>query len=120
MATYDASCKSRPIPSPTTLTPAATTAATPAKMLRLFATFEHLIRFVMPLCSAVPARPNPHSPVTQTTCIVDVSWVGLWQFWSLRVHLRDASVLATAHYPETLGRTFVGFRFSTNLSFFWC
>ncbi|KZV98542.1 CRAL/TRIO domain-containing protein [Exidia glandulosa HHB12029] len=80
---------------------------TPARMLRLFATFEHMIRFVMPLCSIAPGRPNPESPITQSNNIVDISNVGLRQFWNLRSHMQDASTLATAHYPETLGRIFV-------------
>lgn len=76
-------------------------------MLRLFALYENLTRFVMPLCSAVPGRPNPESPVDQSNNIVDISRVGLKQFWNLRNHMQDASQLATAHYPETLDRIFV-------------
>lgn len=83
----------------------------PSKMLRLFALYENLTRFVMPLCSAVPGRPNPETPVDQSNNIVDISKVGLKQFWNLRAHMQDASTLATAHYPETLDRIFV----NTNL-----
>ena len=79
----------------------------PSKMLRLFALYENLTRFVMPLCSAVPGRPNPETPVDQSNNIVDISKVGLKQFWNLRAHMQDASQLATAHYPETLDRIFV-------------
>lgn len=75
--------------------------------LRLFALYENLTRFVMPLCSAVPGRPNPETPVDQSNNIVDISKVGLKQFWNLRNHMQDASTLATAHYPETLDRIFV-------------
>ena len=39
--------------------------------------------------------------------IVDISGVGMRQFWNLKNHMQDASVLATAHYPETLDRIFV-------------
>lgn len=80
----------------------------PTRMLRLFALYENLTRFVMPLCSAVPGRPNPETPVDQSNNIVDISKVGLKQFWNLRSHMQDASTLATAHYPETLDRIFVG------------
>lgn len=80
----------------------------PSKMLRLFALYENLTRFVMPLCSAVPGRPNAETPVDQSNNIVDISKVGLKQFWNLRGHMQDASQLATAHYPETLDRIFVG------------
>ncbi|KAL8640103.1 MAG: hypothetical protein Q9228_002939 [Teloschistes exilis] len=79
----------------------------PSRMLRLFALYENLTRFVMPLCSAVPNRPNPESPVDQSNNIVDISRVGLKQFWNLRSHMQDASQLATAHYPETLDRIFI-------------
>ncbi|KAL8856112.1 MAG: hypothetical protein Q9178_007237 [Gyalolechia marmorata] len=79
----------------------------PSRMLRLFALYENLTRFVMPLCSAVPGRPNPETPVDQSNNIVDISKVGLKQFWNLRSHMQDASQLATAHYPETLDRIFI-------------
>ena len=76
--------------------------------LRLFALYENLTRFVMPLCSSVPGRSNPETPVDQSNNIVDISKVGLKQFWSLRSHMQEASTLATAHYPEVLDRIFVG------------
>lgn len=88
----------------------------PSRMLRLFALYENLTRFVMPLCSAVPGRPNPETPVDQSNNIVDISHVGLKQFWNLRSHMQDASTLATAHYPETLDRIFV----SAHCSIAWC
>jgi hypothetical protein len=79
----------------------------PQRLLRLFALYENLLNFVMPLCSQLP-RPNPETPIVTSTNIVDVSGVGLKQFWNLKGHMQDASVLATAHYPETLDRIFVG------------
>ena len=78
----------------------------PARLLNLFALYENLLQFVMPLCSALQ-RPNPETPIVTSTNIVDVSGVGLKQFWNLKSHMQDASVLATAHYPETLDRIFV-------------
>lgn len=78
----------------------------PARLLNLFALYENLLNFVMPLCSAL-SRPNPETPIVTSTNIVDVSGVGLKQFWNLKSHMQDASVLATAHYPETLDRIFV-------------
>lgn len=77
------------------------------KMLRLFALYENLCQFVMPLCSAIPTRPNRETPISQSNNIVDISGVGLKQFWNLKSHMQDASQLATAHYPETLDRIFV-------------
>jgi hypothetical protein len=76
------------------------------KNLRLFALYESLTRFVMPLCSAID-RKHPETPISQSNNIVDISGVGLKQFWNLKNHMQDASVLATAHYPETLDRIFV-------------
>lgn len=94
--TYAAANSKSKVPSPA-----------PSKTLRLFALYENLTRFVLPLCSAVPGRPNPETPVDQSNNIVDISKVGLKQFWNLRNHMQDASTLATAHYPETLDRIFV-------------
>jgi hypothetical protein len=79
----------------------------PTKMLRLFALYENLTRFVLPLCSAIKDRPHSETPVTQSNNIVDISGVGLKQFWNLKGHMQDASQLATAHYPETLDRIFI-------------
>jgi hypothetical protein len=89
-------------------TPAKThkSSSVPPRMLRLFALYEHLVRFVSPLCSKLP-RPHPETAIVTTTNIVDISGVGLRQFWNLKGHMQDASVLATAHYPETLDRIFV-------------
>ena len=82
------------------------TSTGPERLLRLFALYEHLLRFVMPVCSAL-RRPNPETPIVASNNVVDVSGVGLKQFWNLKGHMQDASVLATAHYPETLDRIFV-------------
>ncbi|CAD6446356.1 7dee53d0-67d9-42c7-8f47-e25709e75d5c [Sclerotinia trifoliorum] len=80
---------------------------TSGKLLRLFALYENLTRFVMPLCTVLTDRENPRTPITQSNNIVDISGVGLKQFWNLRTHMQDASTLATAHYPETLDRIFI-------------
>ncbi|KAK5126436.1 hypothetical protein LTR85_010672 [Meristemomyces frigidus] len=84
-----------------------TTTKTPRKMLRLFALYENLCRFVLPLCSVIPDRPNSETPISQSSNVVDLSKVGITKFWSLRNHMGDASALATAHYPETLDHIFV-------------
>ena len=83
--------------------------ATPPRLLRLFALYENLSGFMTTLCSALHDRPYPDTPITQSNNIVDISGVGLKQFWNLRSHMQDASLLATAHYPETLDRIFVRF-----------
>ncbi|RKF77898.1 SEC14 cytosolic factor [Golovinomyces cichoracearum] len=73
-----------------------------SKFIRLCALYESMVKFTMPMCSLNPDRMFPHTPVTQCCNLVDVSGVGLKQFWNLRRHMLDASTLATAHYPETL------------------
>lgn len=80
---------------------------TAPKLLRLFSLYENLTRFVMPLSTVLTDRDFPATPITQSNNIVDISNVGLKQFWNLRTHMQDASTLATAHYPETLDRIFV-------------
>lgn len=76
-------------------------------MLRLFALYENLFRFVTPLCTAIPDRPYPETPLTQGNQIVDITGVGLKQFWDLKTHLQELGELATAYYPETLDKIIV-------------
>ncbi|KAF5572212.1 phosphatidylinositol phosphatidylcholine transfer [Fusarium pseudocircinatum] len=80
---------------------------TPNGLLRLFALYENLTRFNMPFCTQLLDREHPEVPITLSTNIVDISGVGLKQFWNLKQHMQAASQLATAHYPETLDRIFV-------------
>ncbi|KAJ4265087.1 hypothetical protein NW762_005333 [Fusarium torreyae] len=80
---------------------------TPSGLLRLFALYENLTRFNMPFCTQLLDREFPEVPITLSTNIVDISGVGLKQFWNLKQHMQAASQLATAHYPETLDRIFV-------------
>ena len=80
---------------------------TPPRLLRLFALYENLSGFMSELCTVLNDRPYSETPVVQSNNIVDITGVGLKQFWNLRAHMQDASVLATAHYPETLDRIFV-------------
>jgi hypothetical protein len=75
--------------------------------LRLFALYENLTRFNQPFCTQLMDRENADVPVTMSTNIVDISGVGLKQFWNLKGHMQAASQLATAHYPETLDRIFI-------------
>jgi hypothetical protein len=79
----------------------------PPRLYRLFALYENLTEFILPLCTNLKDRPHNETPISQSNNIVDISGVGLKQFWNLRTHMQDASVLATAHYPETLDRIFV-------------
>lgn len=77
-----------------------------SKLLPLYALYENMLTFVLPLCSTLE-RPIMDVPVTQGTNIVDVSGVGIKTFWNLKTHMQEASQMATAHFPETLDRIFV-------------
>ncbi|KAJ7026255.1 CRAL-TRIO domain-containing protein [Mycena alexandri] len=79
----------------------------PGKLRMLCALYENMSELVLPLCNAIKDRPNPEIPVSTTCHIVDISNVGLMQFWNLKGHMQAASALATAHYPETLERLFI-------------
>lgn len=62
----------------------------------------------MPFSTQLTAdREYSDVPITLSTNIVDISNVGLKQFWNLKGHMQAASQLATAHYPETLDRIFI-------------
>ncbi len=80
---------------------------TAPKLLRLFALYENLTRFVQPMCTELTDRDHANTPITLSTNIVDVTGVSLRQFWNLKSHMQAASQLATAHYPETLDRIFI-------------
>ncbi|KHN98449.1 Cellular retinaldehyde-binding/triple function [Metarhizium album ARSEF 1941] len=90
-----------------TFSDARTDGSTAPGLLRLFALYENLTRFSQPFCTQLADREHPDVPVTMSTNIVDVSGVGLRQFWNLKGHMQAASQLATAHYPETLDRIFI-------------
>ncbi|KAG6041337.1 hypothetical protein E4U41_004867 [Claviceps citrina] len=91
-----------------TFSDATTDGKTPPGLLRLFALYENLTRFTQPLCTQLVAdREHPEVPVTMSNNIVDITGVGLKQFWNLKGHMQAASQLATAHYPETLDRIFI-------------
>lgn len=98
---YEKHCASTPF------SQAKTDKKTPATLLRLFALYENLTRFNMPFSTQLPDRENADVPITLSTNIVDISGVGLKQFWNLKGHMQVASQLATAHYPETLDRIFI-------------
>ncbi|KAI0006772.1 CRAL-TRIO domain-containing protein [Xylariaceae sp. FL0662B] len=92
----------------TTYSRAKTDGKTPPKLLRLFALYENLTRFVQPLSSECTDREHAETtPITLSTNIVDISHVSLKMFWNLKGHMQAASQLATAHYPETLDRIFI-------------
>ena len=77
------------------------------EMIRAFAVYEHLTRFIMPLCTSVPGRPDHEQVITKMLCIVDISGIGLKQFWNLRGYIQDIAKLFATSYPEILSRVLV-------------
>lgn len=67
--------------------------------------------FTFPLCSSLPHPSSSPSftptPISSTNSIIDLSAVSFSSLWKLRNHLQEASRLATANYPETLGMVVV-------------
>ncbi|KAL4862262.1 hypothetical protein BDV12DRAFT_203213 [Aspergillus spectabilis] len=78
----------------------------PGALMAFRALYENLLHFVLPLCSRLP-RPHSEVPITASTHIIDMTGLTLKQFLDIKRYLQAASELATAHYPETLGRVFV-------------
>ncbi|KAF8552744.1 CRAL/TRIO domain-containing protein, partial [Imleria badia] len=68
---------------------------------RIVVLYECMTRFVLPLCDHLPHGPR-FPPVVSVTSIIDLEDTSLRDMWSLRSHLQQASMLATANYPETL------------------
>ncbi|KAL8827998.1 MAG: hypothetical protein Q9191_002848 [Dirinaria sp. TL-2023a] len=79
----------------------------PMASVRAFAYYEFLTRFIMPLCTSVPGRPNQERAVTKTLCIVDISGISLKQVWSLRGWIQDLAKMFATNYPEILSRVFI-------------
>lgn len=42
-------------------------------------------------------------PMSEVTSIIDFDGASIGQMWALRNHLKQATVMASSHYPETLG-----------------
>ncbi|KAL4070015.1 CRAL-TRIO domain-containing protein [Scleroderma yunnanense] len=72
----------------------------PGATLPAVVLYEAMTRFILPLCDSLPHEPS--TPVSSVTTIIDLEDVSLATMWSLRSHLQQASIMATAHYPETL------------------
>jgi len=68
---------------------------------RIVALYEFMIKFVLNLCSHLPHSTT--TPISATTTIVDLENMSIGSMWTFRSHFAEASRLATANYPETLG-----------------
>ncbi|KAG8747007.1 hypothetical protein FRC10_002806 [Ceratobasidium sp. 414] len=79
---------------------------------RIIALYEHMLNFAFSICTALPPPESDSesalpSHIAQATTIIDMQDTTLRQLIKFRSHLQEASTLATANYPETLGMIFV-------------
>lgn len=89
--------------------------ATPSerRYQRIIALYEYMLNFAFSVCTSLPPpesnsdSPSVPSHVAQATTIIDMQQTTLKQLFQFRSHLQEASTLATANYPETLGMIFV-------------
>ena len=75
--------------------------------LRSFTAFDYAVRFIIPLCSSVPNRPDPTTPIRRAIYIVDIATVSLSQVWSARGWIKSTADFLANTYPEILDRVFV-------------
>lgn len=72
-----------------------------------------MLNFAFALCTALPPPESDATStvipahIAQATTIIDMQSTTLRQLLHFRSHLQEASTLATANYPETLGMIFV-------------
>ena len=78
-----------------------------APLLRAFAVFDDLTRFIMPLLSAMPDRPDADKPVTKTLIIADITGLDMRQLWNMKRWLQDSIKLLSDNYPEILDQVLV-------------
>ncbi|KAF6755970.1 CRAL-TRIO domain-containing protein [Ephemerocybe angulata] len=69
---------------------------------RIIGLYEQMIKFSFRLCSYLP-HPTSPLPVSASTSIIDLGDASFSSMFRLRNHFQEASKLATANYPETLG-----------------
>ncbi|ELU42639.1 CRAL/TRIO domain-containing protein [Rhizoctonia solani AG-1 IA] len=72
----------------------------------------YMLNFAFATCTALPPPESNSdsvlpSHIAQATNIIDMQNTSLKQLFHFRAHLQEASTLATANYPETLGTIFV-------------
>lgn len=74
------------------------------EVLRSFVVYDSLTRFVMPFCSGAAGGPDV---VHKTLQLVDITGIGIRQFWNMRAYVQDLARLLSGNYPEILDRVFV-------------
>ena len=75
--------------------------------LRPYAIFDNAVRFVLPLCSAVPNTLDSNKPITKAVYIVDISSITLKQVWDMRNWIKNTSGLLADTYPEIVDKILV-------------
>jgi hypothetical protein len=80
------------------------TLTTPERQLqRLVVEYERFLRDRLPVCTAL----RSDGLVVDTSCtIMDLSGVGISQFWHVKKFVQDASAIAQNYYPGTVKTTF--------------
>ncbi|KAJ5241644.1 uncharacterized protein N7469_003235 [Penicillium citrinum] len=77
-------------------------------MLQMASVFhDSLVRFVLPLCTMMPDRCHPSTPISSSIYLVDASELGLKQGWNLKSFAQEISWLLSTCYPETILKVFV-------------
>lgn len=76
---------------------------TPERQLqRLVVEYERFLRDRLPVCSVQEGK------LVETSCtIMDLSGVGLSQFWKVKNYVQQASHLSQNYYPETMGKFYI-------------
>ncbi|CAG8166209.1 unnamed protein product [Penicillium olsonii] len=77
-------------------------------MLQLAAAYvDSVSRFVIPLCSMMPDRPEKSTPITSSLYLVDATNMGLKQAWSAKNLIQDISWLLSTCFPESIDKVLV-------------
>ncbi|KAF1967622.1 CRAL/TRIO domain-containing protein [Bimuria novae-zelandiae CBS 107.79] len=79
----------------------------PNQAQRAFAFHDTLMRFILPLCSAMRDRPSPETPISAAIIVVDVAAFGLKQAWNVRSYAQNISRILATSYPEVLDTVYV-------------
>jgi hypothetical protein len=68
---------------------------------------DYLLRFVIPLCSAMQDRPDRHLPVTSAVYLADLDNISFRLAWNLRTFAQQISTLLATCYPEVVDTIYV-------------
>ncbi|KAI1155110.1 CRAL/TRIO domain protein [Nemania diffusa] len=81
---------------------------TPAQVTcRAITSLDYLTRFVLPLCSIMADRPDPHLPVSNAVYLVDITSLSLRQAWNIRGYAQSVTGLLATCYPEVVDKIYL-------------